>query len=325
MKFRLLFSLFSLTLVLATAQAQTTAERAADRATNRAENRAQSNVDRKVDGAVDDAFNAIGGLFKKKDKKKKKKRRDGGAQEEDPASETDDYSDDESIEEARTGMLQNMGLLGGKWEPYTNPTTLSLDMDIEHTKRNGKQENSTVELSILETAFAVRFREQGSDDVARMILNTQSGKVVVVNTEKGKTEAMRMSMPGLGKAIQEMDVDEADFSIERTGERRTIDGYNCEKVIVTDHESGTVSTSWVTKDIDINIMDIAATFGGMTRGKNPAAEAMAQDYPGFPIETTVVEDRESTTVRYRNIKLAGQADRSLHDTSGLEIQDIGGF
>ncbi|MEL6142540.1 MAG: DUF4412 domain-containing protein, partial [Bacteroidota bacterium] len=309
MKLRFFIVLLS-ALLVANLGAQTTAERTADRAANRAENRAQSNVDRKVDNAVDDAFNAIGGLFKKKKKKKKKKK----DQEEVPTEATDyepeypaeenyedeDYSDEEE-EAAQTAMLQNMGLMGGKWEPYTNPITVSLDMEMVQTKRNGKVNKSTVQLTITETQYGMRTHELEGDDMedieeVRMILNTQTGKVVLVNTDKkGKVEAMRMNMPGLGKAIQEAQEESIeDMEIKRTGEYRTIDGYNCEKVIFTNTSTGEVTTGWCTKDIDLSIEDIAATFGGMTRGKSPAYDAMLNDFPGFPIEMTMVEEKEET-------------------------------
>lgn len=308
MKLRFLLSLFSGLLLLSGITAQTTAERAAERATNRAENRAQSNVDRRVDGAVDDAFNAIGGLFGKK--KKKKKKRD--AEEEQNAD-----------NEASTAMLQNMGLMGGDWEPYTNPATFSLTMDITQTKRNGRTESSSADMTVTETNFAIKTIDPESDMLMRMILDTQTGKTTIVTVEDGETTAMRMSMPGLGKAIHEAAVEEFDIDVNRTGERRTIDGYDCEKIIITDNQTGDVTTSWVTKDVPFKIEDIAATFGGMTRGKNPALEAMDGEYPGFPIETTFTDGRETLVLHYRNIKTGNDIDRSILDVSGLQIQDLG--
>lgn len=311
MKLRTILSIWVLLLACGSLVAQSPTERAKRRAERRAESKVNSKVDRSVDKAVDDVFGSIFG------KKKKKKTEDSENTE----------ATDQGDEAAETAMLQNMGLLGGNWEPYTNPATFSLDMEMKQTDKRGRTEESTIRMAVTENNFATHLTDPDKGTEMRMILDTQTGKVIMIttehpNTDKEKTQAMRMRMPGLSKAIEEAVVNQ-DITVNKTGERKTIDGYDCEKIIITDNETGDVTTSWVTKDIEFKVEDIAATFGGMVKGKNPAMEALGNEYPGFPIQTTHTDGEETLFMHFRNIKTGDATDQGLLDTGDIPIQDIG--
>lgn len=305
-------------------QAQTTrTERAKDRAEDRANRKVDNKIDRTVDGAVDDAFSAIGGLFKKKDKKKKKKTK-GGA-EDDAAQGTD-----EEMDGADMSMLS--GLLGGEWEPYTNPKEFSLKWDMKTTKRNGKSENMQIQFAVLETQSGyAMYNFDEPDETTRMILDTQTGKTTLIATEDGETTGTKMRMPNMQAMMQkEMekqmeDQEEGRWDINRTGERKTIDGYNCEKYVITDTETGDVTTSWITSEAGLSWTDMSnGAMGAFTGGQmqNPMGNFGNDILNGIMIQSTTVTKKETIELYITDIKTDGATDKSILDVSGIEITEL---
>lgn len=312
MKFRSLLTLFAL-LLCVSLSAQAT-ERAKERAKNRAENRANRKVDQKIDGAVDDAFDAIGSLFKKKKKKKNK----GGAAEE-PTT-------DDQPAANRTGGLFG----GGNWEPYTNPVSFSVQMEMTEVKKNGKATASNMSMAVVSDKFGILFKEQDSGESTRMILNTQDGKTTMITTDKkGKTEGFRMKMPGIRSLASDANEETMEgITFENTGETKVIDGYNCTKYIVNDSKNNITTESWVTTDANINAQDIFAgmmnAFGAQANKQKGPANGLAGGYEGFPILTISDDGKSTYTCRYRNLKV-GEAsmDKSILDVSNVKIQSLG--
>mgnify|MGYP000497863344 CR=1 FL=1 len=317
--------------------AQTTAERAANRAADRTERRAQSKVDRTVDQAVDDTFNAIGNLFKKKKKKNKKQPSAPGT------ATTPAGNNGQATPVGREGQTRNNGgadpseesmeAIGkGNDEPYegyTNPHTFSMDMEITETKKNGKVVKNTVSMAVTEDRFAIVTKDiEGKGTGSQMIFNTEDGKTTMVTTDKnGVKTGIRMKMPGTGRAIHKTVEDMADrFNFTQTGERKTIDGYNCEKIMVEDTKRGTTTESWITQDLKLSSADIfsgiRSAFGGKAQmGKG---SMMNQPVEGFPILSTTVEKGKTYVTKFRNIRVGtDKYDRSLMDISGVRIQSLG--
>ena len=308
------FSFILVLLVSVSLTAQQPVKRAKKRAKARTEQRANQRVDQKIDDGVDKAFGAIEGLFKKK-----KQRTDTTA----PVAPT------ERVEEEATQAVMNaLGLDGGDWEPYTNPTTFSLTMQFTETKKNGRQESNVIRLGATETRFATNMQdEKGQRN--RMILNTQDGYTTTVTTDKrGETQAFRMRMPNFGSLATETMAETAEYiTYTETDRRRTIDGYACTLVIVKDSKHGTTTESWVTRDLDLTAMDVFGGMAGMA-GAGKQATAGAPDLPaafqGFPIESTSTDGKTVTTTKMQNIQIGPDAvDRSLFDLSGVEVQELG--
>jgi hypothetical protein len=322
--------LLSLTILLtAGLTAQNTTERVKKRAKNRTEARANQRLDQKVDEGVDKAFNAIEGLFGKKKKKKAadttaaptERVEDGGLR----ANDGDAYADEE---EATSAIMNALGMGGGDWEPYTNPVTFSLTMETTEIKKNGKEETVRMRMGALPTEFAMVVQGEGSER-NRMILNTQDGKTTMIATDKkGKTEGYRIRMPNFSSTVAEAQEEMMDYlTFTATGERRTIEGYDCEKIIVTDSKHNTTTESWVTQDIDLSTAEV---FGGITgmagAGKQqmPVPENLPAVYAGFPVESTTTDGKTTTIMRMTDIRIGeGNIDRSLFDTGGVRVQEVG--
>ncbi|MFK8165340.1 MAG: DUF4412 domain-containing protein [Lewinella sp.] len=317
--------------------AQTTAERAGTRAKNRAENRANSKVNQKVDSAVDDAFNAVGNLFKKKKKKKEVGAEDPNAPAttatNSPRSEGSSPSGGGAAAGDESGNYGNaMGGNADPWQPYTNPVSFSLTMAVTEVKKNGKENKSTIKMAVVSDQFGMHmFSDKVEDGSSRMILNTQDGKTTMVTTTKnGKSSAFRMRVPRMGKMIDNAtaEIEEGRFTFEATGERKQVDGYNCEKFIVKDTKEGTTTVSWVTQDLNFDAQEVYRSFAGMAgaspRGGGPNAASLAGGYKGFPIESTTTDGGKTFRMNFKEIKIGeGEMDKSVLDLSGVEVVDMG--
>ena len=316
----LLFLGFALT-------AQKPGKRVKKRATERTEQRANQRIDQKVDEEVDKAFNAIEGLFKKKNKPAAGQPTDevdeGGLR---PNNGEDAYASDE---EATAAVMNALGMGGGDWEPYTNPVTFSLTMEMTEVKRNGKTQTMQLQLGATEEQFAYVTAGEGGGERYQMILNTQDGKTTMITTDKkGETQGFRMRMPNLQDKIQAAAADSYDYlTFTKTGQRRTIDGYDCELIIVEDSKHNTTTESWVTQDIDLDAMDVFGSVAGMAGAGGQAAgggpQGLAAPFEGFPIESTTKDGKATTTVKMRDIRIGADAiDRSLFDTGGVAVREF---
>lgn len=327
MKFRSIFTIIALFLC-AGLMAQTTAERAGERAKTRAENRANNRVDRSVDKAVDDAFNAVGNLFKKK-----KKKTDAGAESAEPApTRTRTEGSTTSRNEGGGGAEAIGGLFGSgePWEPYTNSISFSMRMEILETKKNGKEQRHNVDMAVTSNRLGMRMEDDSNREANRMILNTEDGKTTIITTDRnGEVSGMRMRMPGIRKAVADAaeDIHER-FTFEATGERMTIDGYNCEKVITTDTKDGTITEAWVTQDLNVDSQELFSSmmglFGSSRQRNNGAVNSFSGAYPGFPIKATTTRGKSTYETHYKNIRVGdGQVDRTILSTTGIPIQEMG--
>ncbi|MEM8584392.1 MAG: DUF4412 domain-containing protein [Bacteroidota bacterium] len=308
MGFKTFLSIFILVISSFSLSAQNLPDRAERRARNRAENRANSTVDRQVDRTVDGAIDAVGGLFRRRNRNRN--------QEAETTADT----------EVENTSVQLPGILtGGPWEPYTNPTPFSLTMEITDTNRRGREETTTMMMSVDTEAFGIRVTENGEE--TRMILDTQTGKVVAVTNDGGETSAIRMRMPNIQtpeEAEEAMQESMEGITIERTGETRIIDGYTCEKTVVTT-DDGTVTEAWITEDIELTAMDMASPFAKMFQsGGNLGGSSGSHPFSGFMIEATNTDRRGNVNhIKVRDVKLRADADHSILDVSGLQIQDVG--
>ena len=295
-----------------------TAQGTVERAKQRTERKANNRVDQKIDREVDKAFNAIEGLFKKKKK-------------DEPETDTVATAEDSDGEEAANAFISMLSGGDEDFEPFENEHPFTLIMTITEEKRN-KPEEMHLRLGASVDQIAM-ITSQAGEGTAQMIFDTQTGKTTMVTTDKkGNTQGYRMRMPNLGKMMDRAAEDITQrYTIDRPGERRTIDGYDCELVVVTDSESKAVTRSWITNDLDLSSQDVFGSIARMMGGKGQQAGTPQMPIPadfgelieGFPIESSTVEGNKTTRMRISDIRTGGDIDRSFFDTGDVAIQDMG--
>ncbi|MCP9234777.1 DUF4412 domain-containing protein [Lewinella sp. JB7] len=216
---------------------------------------------------------------------------------------------------------------GGGADRFTVAQDFSLVMTIRDIKKNGKVHEAVIRMGALDDRFALISTDDGEGVVSQMIYNTEDRKTTMVTTDKkGRKQGFRMRMPKLGNVIAATTDEMAEYiTISRTGERKTIDGYDCEKIIVTDNKHNTTTESWVTQDVDLTYADV---FGGLSnlsgvgkqQFKTPGGAPAVLE--GMPIRSTTTDGKTTTEMYITDIRLGDDLDRSLFDTGGVEIQEM---
>ena len=332
--YRSLFLLLFVSLASLTV-AQSTGDRAKTRVKQRTERRANQRLDQKIDEGVDKAFNAVEGLFKKR----RRNNNDSAATPDQPVREgglaPNNGEEYEDQEEATAAVLN--AIMGGEaddFEPYTNDKLFTAAMEIKETNRRGKTETNRIRLGATRTQTAMYMTDEGQ--ATRIVFDTQTGKTTTVVTDKkGQTQAYRMRMPRIAAGLaRDVSADVADdmeqgrYTFERTGQRRTIEGYDCELIVTTDTEEGQVTHAWVTEEVDLTAADM---YGPMTSmiggGPSPVAANMpTAPFQGFPILIETETDGKTFEMRYTDIRIGeNRLDRSLFDLSGVDVQEMPGF
>ena len=309
MKYRITLLLtFLLTATLAL-PAQGTVERAKERS----EKRANKRVDSKIDQEVDKALNAIEGLFKKKKRNQE-------------PTESEAANDSATSDEAANAFMNMLSGNDEDFEPFENEQPFSLLMTVEEEKR-GKTETSTIHLGATRTQIAMITTDDNQR--SQVVFNTQDGKTTTVITDKkGETKGFRMRMPNLGGMIESASQEVGDMmDVERTNERKTIDGYDCELVIVTNTKENTVTRSWITRDLDISSQEVFGSVARMMGGKGGGAPGIPPGFEdlvdGFPIMSTSVEGNKTYTMHLSDIRTGNDIDQSIFDTGNVPIEELG--
>ncbi|WP_157974360.1 DUF4412 domain-containing protein [Lewinella sp. IMCC34183] len=281
------------------------------RAKKRTERRANERIDRRIDQEVDKVFTS---LFSKK--------------KEDPQ----DTAAADTVTTGREREATNsvIGILGGggEFEPFENEQSFSFTMNMTEKKRN-REEHTSIRLGNTRDKIAMITAGDGGSGTAQMIFDTQTGKTTMITTdERGRTKGYRMRMPRMGRMIDAAKDDLLDhLTVERTGERRTIDGYACELVIVENTKEHTTTRSWITQDVPLNGPKVFSSVARMMGGTGQNAAAMPPGLTdianGFPIQSTIIDGNTTYEMHITDIRTDGNVDRSLFDTGNVEIQDMG--
>jgi hypothetical protein len=264
-----------------------------NRIRNRVNQRINREVDRAVDKAIDEALS--------------------------PEEKADSIARAQAAHDSTAQPTVTMS--SGEWEPYENPYPLSFDMTITSSKRN-REETSQVEYVMDTWRTGMRIVQEDGTSM-RLIMDNQAGTVTTVMEENGAaTQAFRMRQRKFD--LSDAMPDEEDFTITRTGNTRTINGYDCEEYII-EHEEGT-TTAWVTNDIDMDYSMMIAAIGAQARGnQTPATGGNVYGVEGFPIESTMVSKngRETTTSSISNIKTGDDINRAILNLEGVEVMSLG--
>ncbi|MBB4080368.1 hypothetical protein GGR28_003002 [Lewinella aquimaris] len=214
------------------------------------------------------------------------------------------------------------------FDPIVGDKTFSMVMTVTSTKKNGKVQVATMRLGAMPDHFAMIVMDDEQGAVSQMIYNTEDDKTTMITTDKkGRKQGFRMRMPKIGKTVAEKAEEMSEYiTFTRTGERKTIDGYDCEKIIVTDSKHNTTTESWVTQDIDLSYAEV---FGGIANlsgvGKQQFQLPGGTEAPieGFLIQSFTDDGKSITETHITDIRLGDDIDRSLFDTQGVTIQELG--
>lgn len=163
----------------------------------------------------------------------------------------------------------------------------------------------------------------------RAIVDAKYDEITMLTIDaKGKKTGMLMKRPKpvLVKADPKKPV-KAPL-VTKTGETKTIQGFKCEKLLVTYPDTTSKIKkieSWVTIDFALNMNDLLNLANAGFRGKSPFSETNVSDVKGTALETTLFnKDGSEMKVTLTEIKKI-KPSASLFTTDGFAITDIRGL
>jgi hypothetical protein len=220
-----------------------------------------------------------------------------------------------TIEDAQAGDFQPNTFLG------------SFTMNIQTTEK-GKTENSRIEYHFQKWQTSLKPTVEGQQETMQMIFNLQNQKMSILTTDKkGAKTGIITKMPKVEFKSNKLD-DKIEQSIDnttfkRTGEKKNISGYSCEKWIITNPEG--VTEAWITDEIDFNMANAFSMFSAGSKGKGSSKTSGFEDLTGFALESTFTDTKGAVTkMTVSDIKIGNPSDAHF-STAGYTMTDLSSF
>lgn len=207
----------------------------------------------------------------------------------------------------------------------------SFKMNIKTTDTKGKIENTAVQYHFSKWKTAMEPKVEGTEgEQMKMIMDLQLRKMTMLTVDKkGAKTGIIMKMPKItfsGDKLEEQSEQIIEgTTYKKTGEKRTIEGYLCEKWIIT-NEEGT-SIAWITDDVDFNLSNAFGFLGASanTPGSKGKPQKGFEMMKGFSLETTHTSKKgEVSVITVTNIRIGDVGDLPF-STEGFELQDLSSF
>jgi len=293
-------------------------DRIKQRAEQKAKQRVEQELNKKVDETVEEALDEV---FKDRSKSGDEKVSNKEA--------SSEKADMDSEEAAQRAAIEAM--MGGEDDSIDTPfipleTTGAMTMTMNNYT-NGKlaKDNPiTIRMTFDRNRVGMHM-SQGGKPFSIMIHKLEEKKIVVINNIDGKPQAMEMSsklfMRGArGKKAKDM---VGDMDIKKTGNRKTVQGYDCEEYIITSEDG--VTTSWVTQDAPISSEDMQMMFAkGFNMGEMFEGQDW-KDFTGLAIESTSVFNKGKDRTEMTISDISTKIDNSIFDVSKYDVQKLPGF
>jgi hypothetical protein len=191
-----------------------------------------------------------------------------------------------------------------------------------------------IEIPKKKTSSEMQITFKGDKSCMEMLTAQNSGKLKTIFDKKEKTMTVLVDKDGSNKIAMVRKMSDASSEMEGgggkepkvtvTNETKTIEGYDCKKVIAESDESTT--EMWVTDGLGLTYTDM---FGMMRSGRGPASNMSMnmhnyKDVKGLPLEMHIsnkAKPDEETFITIKNIK-KGTVDASIFDTTGYQMMDM---
>lgn len=283
----------------------------------------EESLGNEVEEALSGAAKKIESLFNKKSKKNRSEEAEEEAPESREEREMSSEEEDEAAEQAAANILN--GIFGGDSDEEYVPTTnefigqFTMQMDMFKNGKPDKHNPMIMDLNFAKTKTGIVMNNMKGKS-ARMIMDLTDNTMIMVTEDGGSSQAFKMKRPNTSKVVNEA---MKGYEVEKTGEYRNIDGYRCQKVIINDTKEETVTTAWITQDLDVDWRKVTESLmAGRVDTNMDALRALE----GFTIESETIEKggKERYTMKMSKIKI-GSYDQAVFDTTGLEVMSMPGF
>lgn len=249
-------------------------KRAEKRAQQRVENKIEKQVDKAVDKTVDAPENAV--KENKKNKKSAKK---------DSANGTNNEKDLELSSIINTS--KNIELP----EAYIFGQKVTYEMETSASKQTN---DMTYWFGTDEAIFGI---EPGYDTNTLIVYDMTQDAMLMFSQKERKLQVMPFSM--FGAIYDNSSDDDTDYTFKNTGETKTINGYLCQKYVMT--SENLEGEFWFTKDIAFKVPSFSKAFLSVSKTSNQKVPDIDPSAHGFMMEM-IAKDNSSNSVTRMVVK-----------------------
>lgn len=214
----------------------------------------------------------------------------------------------------------------GEGEPVTPSEFIgSFTMEVTGYKKGKVDEKSSMKVDYYFDEYKMALAPTlDKKEKTTMIFDRRDKSMTTLIDKDGEKSGMKMKMPKLKLDQMRGDKDaDTEFSYERTGETKTIDGYQCRKYLMEGEDYK--GYAWVAEDFAIDFSSLFSFIDFGNKKNNPNAFSL-DEVNGFPLESHIEfkDKKESVDTKIKNIQ-SGQVDAAVFDTSDYNIMDLGGM
>lgn len=188
---------------------------------------------------------------------------------------------------------------------------------------NGKKSNGVVKYAFdgFKMAMIPSFQKDNESQLRSIFDVKENTMTMMINDVKRNTKkGMIMRMPKVTIINSSLEKP-VDAKITKTGEKKKIDGYNCESYTILTSDS-TIGEFWLTKDININVSESLAYMTSGMKGKPVPFKTAGIDVAGCVIEGDYkTKDGNKVHLKTTDIK-KGKPEVSFFSTDGFTLNDV---
>lgn len=210
-----------------------------------------------------------------------------------------------------------------------NRVEASIEMEMKSYNKKGQEDKNPMRSILVFGKNGESFvMNSGTKDEMWIIFNYSDKANYLVNIQQ-KT-ATKMPLVNLKKmltkAAKNASVDDSkDGKWEMTNEKKTINGYHCQKYIFTDSD-GNKMDSWVTKDISLDLSDnyiLGSRIKDYANEKD-AAKTANQNYPRGMMVRNIMYDKKTgnPTSQTDILSFKKSSDPKYFDVSKFKVNDV---
>ncbi|UPQ78087.1 DUF4412 domain-containing protein [Flavobacterium azooxidireducens] len=139
--------------------------------------------------------------------------------------------------------------------------------------------------------------ETGYDINTFIVYDLSQEAMMMFSQKDKKVQVMPLSM--FGAIYENAESDETDYTFKKVLGSKKINGYNCEKYVMT---SETIEGEfWFTKEVDFKIADFSKTFLSMAKTSNQKVPQINPNENGFMMEMKA-KDKSTNAVTQMTVK-----------------------
>lgn len=199
----------------------------------------------------------------------------------------------------------------------------SFVMNFENTSK-GKKTTGNIEYYFKEwSSLMIPNFEENKEMNMRMLFDHKKLTTTILTTDKkGKKSGIVTKTPKLTVTTTAPSQAMKEGKLVKTGEKKVIDGYQCEKWIYTSEESK--SEFWVTTDVKYNLSKAIALFNTANKG-GKSQDNNFDKIEGFCMEgTTTSSNGDVYHFTISQLKMSEPGSEKF-STEGYEIMDMSSF